>query len=631
MQSASSEALFQTAHQLFLDGRQGEAEGLLSQAVKADPGHPYSLYLQGVVAGEAGRLEDALALFDQALALSPDFGEAHGNRAVALVALRRPAEAEGAYSRALELNQKDVGAWFGLANLKAAQGDHKSAFELYIRVLEIDEDNASVWTNAGIALHAMGRLDDATAAFSRALALAPDTALIHFALATTLAAQGRVDEAVACSYRSLQLDPTSAPAHTNFLLCTTYQAGGSDAERLAAHKAWDQVHGEPVKPASALYANARDPERRLKIGYVSCDFQSHPVGWLLAKVLPAHDRAQVEVFCYAGEMVEDEVTQHLKAAADHWCDISDMSDEASAARVRADGIDILVDLSGHAGKNRLLTFARKPAPVQASWIGYPGTTGLSAMDYLIMDAATVPPGGEAWCTEALVNLPHGRFCYASPEYAPAVSDRPEGPVVFGSFNNVAKIGPDVVRLWARVLTAVPQSRLVLKWRALSEPAVRERLTKAFAAEGIGADRLELRPDSLHAEALGQYGDIDIALDPFPFGGGMTSAEALWMGVPVVTWPGDRIASRQTFAFLTELGLTELSASSADDYVRIAMELAADPARRAELRRTLRPRMAASPLTDGARFTPGLEAAYRQMWRRWCAGEPSTAFSVPPAA
>jgi len=630
MQSESERAaaLFEAARKHFLAGRVADAEQALTQAVTADPGHPYSLYLRGTAAGEAGRLEEALGLFDQALALAPDLAEAQGNRAVALMSLGRTEEAEQAFQRSLALNPGQGSAWFSLGNLKAAKNENHAAFEAFLKVLEIEPRNAQAWTNMAIALHRIGKLDDAVAAYQKALSLQPDEALIHFNMAITLLALGRTHHAFAASCRAVELDPGYVMAHGNVLLCMTYQGEGSAADYLAAHKAWDQLHAEPLRPASAFYTQPRDPGRRLKIGYVSCDFQAHPVGWLLANVLPAHDRTQVEVFCYANDVVEDEVTDRLKAAADHWRDITGETDDAVAARVRQDQIDILVDLTGHTGKNRLLTFARKPAPVQASWIGYPGTTGMSAMDYLIMDAVTVPAGAEDGCSEALVRLPHGRFCYAPPPFAPAVAERPQGSVVvFGSFNHLAKLSPQVVRLWARVLTAVPQSRLVLKWAALGEPSARERLTTAFAAEGIGADRLELRGSSPHADMLGEYGDIDIALDSFPYSGGMTSAEALWMGVPVVTWPGDRIASRQTLAFLTELGLTDLAASSADDYVRIAAELAGEPARRADLRRTLRPRMAASPLTDGAQFTPGLEDAYRQMWRRWCAGQAPEALTI----
>jgi protein O-GlcNAc transferase len=628
MQAERATALFQAAQEHFLAGRVAEAEQALTQAVRTDPGHPYSLYLRGMAAGEAGRLEDSLELLDQALALAPNLAEAHGNRAVALMSLGRTQEAEQAFRRSLELNPRQAEAWFSLGNLKTGQNEHYAAFEAFLQVLQIEPHHARAWTNMAIALQRVGKLDDALAAYERARTLLPDEALIHYNLAIALLALGRTQEAFAASCRAVELEPDYVTAHSNVLLCMTYQGEGSAADSLAAHKAWDQLHSEPLKPASVLHANGRDPERRLKIGYVSCDFQAHPVGWLLANVLPAHDKANVEVFCYANDVIEDEITDRLKAGADHWRDITGETDEAVAARVRQDEIDILLDLTGHTGRNRLLTFARKPAPVQVSWLGYPGTTGMSAMDYLIMDAVTVPAGAEDGCSEALVRLPHGRFCYAPPSFAPAVSDRPQGSVVvFGSFNHLAKLGPEVVRLWAGVLSAVPQSRLVLKWAALSEHSARERLKMAFAAEGIGADRLELRGSSPHADMLGEYGDIDIALDPFPYSGGMTSAEALWMGVPVVTWPGDRIASRQTVAFLTELGLTDLAASSADDYVRIAAELAGDPARRAELRRTLRPRMAGSPLTDGTQFTPGLEAAYRQMWRRWCADEAPAALTL----
>jgi protein O-GlcNAc transferase len=627
MSSDRAAALFEAANKHFAAGRRAEAEKALTEAVKIAPDHPYSLYLRGMAAGEAGRLDESLGLLDQAIALAPNLAEAHGNRAAALTFLGRLDEGAQAFRRALELNPGQVAAWFSLGNVEARRNQNYAAFEAFLQVLQIEPGNGAAWTNMAIALHKVGKLDDALAAYQKALSLEPEEALIHFNIAVTLLALGRTYDAFNASCRAVELDPSYVMAHSNVLLCMAYQGGGSGAEHLAAHKAWDELHAQPLKPASVSYNNSRDPERRLKIGYVSCDFQAHPVGWLLANVLPAHDKAKVEVFCYANDVVEDEVTTQLKACADHWRDITGMDDDEVAARVRWDHIDILVDLTGHTGKNRLLAFAREPAPVQASWIGYPGTTGMSAMDYLIMDAATAPTGAEDWCSEALVRLPHGRFCYAAPADAPAVAERPQGPVVFGSFNHLAKLSPDVVRLWARVLAAVPGSRLVLKWRSASEASVQVWLRAAFAAEGIGADRLELRGGSSHADMLGEYGDIDIALDPFPYTGGITSAEALWMGVPVVTLPGDTIPSRQTFAFLTELGLTDLAASSEDDYVRIAAELAGDPARRAELRRTLRPRMAASPLTDGAQFTPGLEDAYRQMWRRWCADETPAGFDV----
>jgi len=622
--------LLQTAQAHFAAGRLGEAEICCRQALGIGPRNPSVLYLTAMIVGEAGRPAEAVALLDQVIALAPNAAEAHGNRGIALMSLRRLDEAERALRRAIELDPRRAEPWYALGNLKIAQKQPEAVFQAFLRALEINPLDGRAWTNMGNALQQLGKHDDAIAAYQRAVSLLPGEASIFYNLALAFHEQGRTEEALAGVIRALELDPNYVMAHSNALLSSLYFGQGSAADLRVEHEAWDAAHAAPLAPLSSAQSDQsadRDPERRLKIGYVSGDFRSHPVGWLLANVLPAHDRAQVEVFCYVADSTADEVTERLKAGADHWRPIVDLGDDAVADLVRRDGIDILVDLSGHTAHNRLLMFARRPAPVQASWLGYPSTTGLSAIDYLIMDAVTVPAGSEDWCSETLVRLPHGRFCYAPPLDAPPVALRPEGPVTFGSFNHLAKVGPEVLSLWARVLAEVPDSRLVLKWKSLGEPSVRERLLAAFAALGVGADRLDLRGASHHVDLLAEYGDIDIALDTFPYSGGITSAEALWMCVPVVTWPQDRIAARQTFAFLTELGLTELAAASEDDYVRIAADLAADPVRRAELRRTLRPRMAASPLTDGARFTPTLETAYRQMWRAWCGGQSPQAITV----
>jgi predicted O-linked N-acetylglucosamine transferase (SPINDLY family) len=622
--------LFQTAYAHLNARRLAEAEDTCRQALQIDPRHASSLYLMATIMSEAGRPAESLGFLDQALALGPNVAEAHGNRGIALMTLGRLDEAEQALRRAIELDPKRAEPWYALGNLKAQQKQQAAAFEAFLQAVQIDPRDARSWANMGIALQQMGKLDDALAAYDRARSLLPNEAMIYYNTGIALHGQGRVLDAMSFNMRALELDPHYVLAHSNLLLDMLYVPGSSAAELLEAHRAWDHAH-VPVDRPKRMEASGEDPERRLRIGYVSGDFRQHPVGWLLANVLPAHDRSQVDVFCYCNEATADDVTARLQESADHWRDIVGQSDQQVAAQVRKDGIDILVDLSGHTSHNRLLTFAKAPAPVQVSWIGYPSTTGLAAMDYLVMDAATVPPGSEAWCSEAVVRLPHGRFCYAAPLDAPPVAERPQGPVTFGSFNHLAKVSEDVVRVWARVLHAVPGSRLVLKWKSLDEPPVRELLAAGFAAQGIDADRLELRGPSSHADMLAEYADIDIALDPFPYTGGITSAEALWMGVPVVTWPQDRIASRQTLAFLTELGLTDLAAETEEDYVRIAAALAGDVERRGDLRRTLRPRMQASPMTDGARFTPGLEAAYRQMWRRWCAGQAPEAITIAASA
>ena len=617
-----SAAMFDAAYKHFTAGRIAEAEQAVRQALQADPRHVDSLHLLGVIAGCAGQPQMSLALMDQALALSPDFDSAHANRGVALMALGRREEALESLRRAVQLNPQHLHGWHGLGNALGATGDYAGAETAFRQALAINPTYYEARNHLARALEYQGRLDEAVEAYHEALRDAPEAAAIHYGLGVVLQMLGRIDEAVAAYRQALAFKPDYVTAHSNLLLALTFTPGLSGEELLAEHRAFDAQQRQGLAPAAPSWPNARDPERRLRIGYVSADFHIHPVGAYLVGPLEAHDKAGFEVFCYSNGAVEDEVTVRIAHATDNWRSIVNVPDEQVVSLIRHDQIDILVDLSGHTGGSRPLLFAHKPAPVQASWLGYPGTTGLSAMDYLVMDASTVPPGS-TWTAEAVVRLPHGRFCYSPPTYMPQVASpaaRPGGSVVFGSFNNLGKIGPDVVRLWARVLDAVPGSRLILKWKEIDQESVRRRLTAAFAAVGVGPDRLELRQGSRHPQMLAEYADIDIALDPFPFSGGLTSSEALWMGVPVVTLPQDRPAARQTLAFLHGIGLDDLAAQSEDDYVRIAAGLAADPARRAELRATLRPRMAAAPMNDPKVFAAGLDAAYRQMWRTWCEGK-----------
>lgn len=621
MQFGASAALFDAAYKHQMAGRLADAEVAVRQALAIDPRHVDSLHLLGVLAGQAGQHQASLELIDQALALSPGFSSAHANRGVALMAMGRNDEGLVSLRRAVELEPGHLHGLYALGNALAVRGDWDGAVDKYRQVLDASPDHFDARHNLAQALQRQGKLDEAVDSFRMALVAQPNAPQVHYNMAVALQLSGQAEDAV-CEYRrAIQLAPNYWLAHSSLLLAMSYVPGSSGEQLAQEHHAFDVRHTRQFAPPAPVFANTREPERRLRIGYVSGNFHNHPVGSYLSGPLAAHDKTRVEVFCYANEASEDEVTAKFKAAADHWRPIFHLSDAQAAALVRQDRIDILVDLSGHTEKNRPLLFAQKPAPVQASWLGYPGTTGLSAMDYLVMDAWTLPPGSESWATEAVARLPHGRLSYTPPAYAPDVAVRPEdGPVTFGSFNNLAKIGPDVVRLWARVLDAVPGSRLVLKWKELDQPNIRKRVANDFAVAGVREDRLELRAGAPHARMLGEYGDIDIALDPFPFTGGLTSCEALWMGVPVVTLPQGRIASRQTLAFLSAVGLDDLAASSQEDYVRIAAALAADPARRAELRAALRGRMRSAPANDAKGFTAGLETAYRQMWRRWTEGQ-----------
>ena len=602
-------------------GRLGDAVDSYRRALALKPGFVDAHKNLGDTFAKQGKLDEAAASYSRALALNPSFTDAHNNLGVALKDRGKLDEAAASYRRALAIRPDHIDAHINLGNVLRDRGKPDEAVASYRQALALKPDNIEALHNLGTALGDQCKFDEAVESYERVLALKSDYAEAHNNLANVLKHQGRVDESLTSYERVLALRPDYAAAHSNLLLTQHYSDRISSAGLLAAARRFGDRFDR--KSAGKTFPNDRSAERRLRIGYVSGDFQQHPVGFLLARVLEAHDRAAFEIFCYANSANVDSVTDRLKAAADHWRSVVGVSDADSATMIERDRIDILVDLSGHSAKNRLLMFALRAAPVQASWLGYFGTTGLRTMDYLLMDDAAVPPGEERWFTEAIVRLPYGRFCYAPPDYAPDPVDPPSltrGHMTFGSFNNIAKIGAGVVKLWAEVLQATPGSRLLLKWKSFDDGKVRRDFVDAFRAAGVAQERLELRGFSPHPEMLAQYGDVDIALDPFPFGGGLTSCEALWMGMPVVTLPGDRPASRQSVGFLNLLGLNDCAARSPAEYVRCATDLAANPQRLTALRHSLRSRMTASPLCDGALFTPSLETAFRQMWNRWRAGE-----------
>jgi predicted O-linked N-acetylglucosamine transferase (SPINDLY family) len=385
-------------------------------------------------------------------------------------------------------------------------------------------------------------------------------------------------------------------------------------------KRWEAPLATLVQP----HPHDRSPERRLKIGYVSSDFRQHSVAWFIEPVLAHHDRERFEIFCYANLFQEDAVTERLKAHADHWRKIYGLPDELAAQQIRADQIDILVDLNGHTAENRLLVFARKPAPVQVTWLGYPNTTGLSAMDYRLTDGFADPVGmTEPFHSETLIRLPECFSCYQPPRDAPAVSELPakeKGYITFGSFNKLTKVTPEVMATWARILQAVPGSRLALQSAGLGEDAMQQMVREAFAGLGITPERLELHGhDRSQKTHLERYRNIDIGLDPFPYNGTTTTCDALWMGVPVVTLAGKVHAGRVGVSQMSNLGLTELIGQTPEEYVAIATRLATDRERLGALRKELRSRMTASPLMDAPRFTTNLEQAYRGMWKDWCLG------------
>ena len=474
-----------------------------------------------------------------------------------------------------------------------------------------------------------GKLEAAAAACRRALELKPDFAEAHNNLGAVFRDQGKLEEAVVACRRAVEFKLDFAEAHSNLIFTMNYDARYTPEEIFAESRDWDVRHATPQAERIRPLHNPPDPERRLRVGYVSPDFRTHSVSYFAEPLLANHDSSRVEVFCYAEVPHPDQVTERFQALADGWRSTVGLTDSEVAECIREDRIDILVDLAGHTsttGNNRLLAFAEHPAPVQATWLGYPNTTGMTEMDYRLTDAIADPEGAaNAQHSETLVRLPDVFLCFQAPAESPEVAAMPavtDGHVTFGSFNNPSKTGPQVVEVWAQVLHEVPGSRLLMKSSQLRDESLCGKFRDEFAAHGIAGERIEFMPNIPAISGhLAAYGRVDIAFDPFPYNGTTTTCEAMWMGVPTITLCGERHASRVGASILTQLGLKDLVAETTKAYVETATGLAKDLDRLAKLRNGLRPRMQASPLCNAQTFTRDMESAYRDMWRCWC-GDPS---------
>lgn len=601
----------------------------------------------------AGDLEGAAACYRGALRLDPDLGPAHYNLGCALTLLRGAAQALPHLERAarLEPHWSDAHGKYGFALAQVGRMSEAAA-ELR-EACRLDPDRADYRNNLGLALNALGHGEEAQGAFREAIRLAPldpgphanlavlyerfghvsaairscrealrlrpDFAEAHHNLGTALKAQGRHAEAITQYREALRLRPGYEEALSSLLFTLLYPARIAEEAVFAEHVAFGAAHRFPP----TAHDNEPSTDRVLNVGYVSADFREHAVARFIEPVLKNHDRSRFRVFCYSNVTAPQERSARIAALCDHFVSITGLSDAQAFELVRRDAIDILIDLSGHSAGNRLPLFARKPAPVQMTWIGYPFTTGLAAIDYRITDAVCDPPGAtERFHTEKLIRLPGPFSCFAPPEEAPDVAPLhalERGHITFGSFNNPAKITPETVALWSEVLRAVPDSRLLLKGYSLACPETARGFEEAFAARGIDRERLTLTGNTpSYRDHLALYGKVDIALDTFPYNGTTTTCEALWMGAPVVTLSGASHRARVGASLLASVGLPELVADDARGFVATAQRLACDLERLACLRKALRARMAASPLTDGAGFTRTLEGALVSAWDRWCA-------------
>jgi predicted O-linked N-acetylglucosamine transferase (SPINDLY family) len=614
------------------EGRLDLAEGIYVQILSQEPNDPDAWQLLGLIAHDRGRHEEAVASIGRAIALNPSVAAYHSNLGVALWGAGRHAEAVAAYRTAVGLDPDFADASYNLGDALRDQGLHEAAVDAYRRALRREPRMVEAQVNLGVALRELGRLDEAVAAYEEAIRLEPDCAEAHSHLGFARALQGCPDQALECYRRATALDPNRAAYQSQLLQTLHYHPGYDAAAIRAEHVRWGRQLAGRLGRSIRPHENDRDPDRRLRIGYVSADFHHHACSFYLEHLLAAHDPARFEVACYAEVARPDEVTRRCQAHARLWRNTVGVSDDQLAELIRGDAIDILVDLKVHTAENRLPVFARRPAPVQVTWLGYPGTTGLDTIDYRLSDPYLDPPGlNDFYYTEETIRLADTFWCYEPGSREPAVNPLPalgSGSVTFGSTNNFCKVNDPVLELWARVLCAVPGARLLILTDAGSH---RQRVLGILERNGVEPRRVEFEPRRARPSYLELYHRIDIALDTFPYSGATTSLDALWMGVPVACWAGRTAVSRGGLTILFNLGLPELVAHGPDEYVAIAARLAGDLKHLAELRATLRRRLENSPMMDTQRFALQIERAYRAMWRRWCAGERPRPDARRPAA
>jgi predicted O-linked N-acetylglucosamine transferase (SPINDLY family) len=637
---------------LHQQGRNGQAAEALRRAVELQPANAEIAANLGVVLRAAGKFPEAVAAFRRALelaprlaavarqlaaalyqmgdvegseraaraalALEPDDAEGLTTLATALEAKRAFAEAETHFKAALRRAPDLPEAHNGLGAVLQAQGRTKEALVYLTRAVALRPGFAQASVNLSAALADDQRPAEAVAAARRAIAAMPDLAEAHSNLGNALKDLGEIKEAIVAFRRALALKPDLAAAHSNLIFALDFDPDVPWSEALAERRRWNERFAMPLTRAAPPPATAPDPERRLRVGYVSADFRRHSAALVIAPPILAHDPEVVEVVCYSSVRAPDDMTAEFAAKAALWRDVAALDDGELAALIREDRIDVLVDLSAHSGGHRLLAFARRPAPIQITAWGYAAGAGIDAIDWIVTDDTVAPPG-ETPFHEKPLRLP-AYLCFRPPPDAPDIAERDAAaPVVFGSFNRIAKLGQVDIAAQARILAEVPGARLVFKDKAFDDPATRQRFARAFADRGIDAARLDFLGASDHRGHLAAYGRVDLALDPLNYGGGVSTMEALWMGVPVLTRRGDRPSLRGAASILSAMSFPELIAADVEDYVARAGHLAHGIAAWRERRRDLRPRLAACPHMNAASYARAVEAAYRGLWRDWCAG------------
>ncbi|HEX2839825.1 tetratricopeptide repeat protein, partial [Hyphomicrobium sp.] len=609
----------------FQSGAYARALALSDAVAKKAPDNAEARHLRGVASYRLGRLAEAVIDLTEAIRLQPDRADFRWNVTPMLRGLGRLAEAEVQGKEAVRLAPKSPEAHNNLATVYKDMGRAAEA-EAHLRyALTINPDYSDGWSNLSWTLSLAGNAREAEAAARRAFEVNPRNANAMNNIGTALMHQDRLPEAADCFKQAVALQPDFAIAHSNYLFCLNYRTDLLPETIFEAYQDWDRQHAAALRPANPTYLGSRDPDRPLRIGYVSPDFRYHAVSFFIESLIAAHDQSRYEVTCYAEVANADAVTERFRGHASRWRSTMGHSDADVADLIRGDGIDILVDLAGHTSGNRLLTFARKPAPVQVShMVGSGTTTGLSAIDALLIDAALCPEGAERYFSERPIRISRMPQVYIPPEGMPEVAPLPalkNGFVTFGCFSRPARINDDVIKAWARILKSVPNSRLVLNSKPFREEESCIAWHARFADLGIEPGRVKLVYTSPQPRTWEAYGTIDIALDPFPHNAGTTTIEALWLGVPVISMSARPPVGRFGGSILGSVGLDDWVTNDVDSYVARAATAASNLATLAHLRGSLRARFKASPLgSDSVGLAREVEQAYRTLWQEYCARE-----------
>lgn len=576
--------------------------------------------------GHMGEAEEAAR---KAIALDESIPEPFLNLTLVLQYRHDFKGAERACRQALSIDGAFGYAHFILGNLYLAQGRHDDAEVCYQEVVRLEPGNAEALINLGNILREKMEIAAAGEYYEAAIKVAPHSALAHSNLGIVFKDQGKMSKAVSAFRRALELDPTLHLARSNFLFCLCFKVE-EDPERVyREHLIFDELHAKPLSKSISPHMNRPEPDRRLRVGLLSPDLRIHPGGHFFLPIVDGLDRREFEVICYHNSIFDDGRTSEFRASADAFHQVYHWSDDELADRIRADRIDILIEGAGHMAGNRMLVAARKPAPVQITTPLYPNTTGLSTMDYCLLDEQVALPSVDRFYSEEIIRLPETHFCYRPLETSISPAEEPPavstGYVSFGSFNNAIKLNEKTVEIWSKVLNAVPNSRLVLKWLEFDRPESAGILDR-FAEYGVDPSRIERFGRT--PEPYSSYRDLDICLDPILASGGTTTCDALWMGVPVVTFAGQSQFSRTGVMHLNNIGLPNLIAATEESFVDIAVRLASDVPYLTDIRRGLRERMQASPIMDEPKYCRFLEAELRRVWHLWCQSQTKPMADLP---